>query len=158
MTVSDWAAWIGAVTGVMALVWEIIRWSREGPRLLVRTCATMRVYPDDDPRLVLMAWVTNSGSTTVTVTSCTLHTFPTWLRRWRMRPEKSFVVWTNLVGPNLPIELQPGQQWTWGIKQDDELAQLITGGMLYVGVYHASKPTTPVLTHVSPEKPKPTDS
>lgn len=51
MTASDWAAWIGAVTGVLALAWEIVRWFSEGARLQLQTSSTMRLNTDgpNDP-------------------------------------------------------------------------------------------------------------
>ena len=162
MTASDWAAWIGAVTGVLALVWEVVRWSREGPRLLVRAASNIRIMPDPEGRTFLAVYVTNTGSVPVTLTTCAMLTFSSTLRRWRLRPARSWVSITNSLGPELPRELHPGQQWTCGIKQNHELEELVAGGRLYVAIYHAARPRRPSLVHVPPIKPvvanEPTES
>lgn len=155
MTASDWAAWTGAIAGVVALAWEIVRWWREGPRLLVRTSAYMKLMPDTDGRLLLMVWVTNVGTVTVTLTSCGMFTFSSWWTNHTFRPSRSWVFATNAVGPELPQEIQPAQQWTCGVRKDAELSTLIEAGTLYIGVYHAAAPLRPVLRRVVPEPPKP---
>jgi hypothetical protein len=156
MTGSEWAAWVGAVTGVAALTWDIVRWSTEGPRLLVRNSPTIKLHPDSDPRPILAVWVTNTGTVTVTVTSLVVLEFKSWLARRRMRPARSWVIFhlEPALGPGLPRELAPGQQWMGGVRilPGSDIASAIAAGDLYVAIYHASAPTRPVLRRVVPPK------
>ncbi len=139
MSASDWAAWTGAVAGLLALAWEVIRWRREGPRLRLHASATMRLIPDTDPRPILMVWVTNTGTSLATLTSFTLHTFPTRWSRIRFRPSQSWVTGGEFaVGGALPHELQPGQQWMAGVRQDPPFVKHVTSGQLWIGIHYAA--------------------
>lgn len=157
MTASDWAAWLGAVTGVFSLAWQIVRWYREGPRLLVRVAPNMLPYPDDGggPRVLIM--VTNIGTVTTTLTHLVLVEFSSWYSKRRFRPAKSWLTMHDpTFGHSLPHELNPGQQFMGGIRRDASLGALISGGKLHVGIYHAFAPTRPVLAHVEPSTEKET--
>ncbi len=149
-TLNTGAAWTGAVIGVVLATWEIVKWIREGPRLLLRTSSTMRFFPDSDERLILMVWVANSGTAMTTLTSFGLFTFDSWWARCRFRTGKSWIVVENVAGPLLPHELQPGQQWLGGVRQTEELAAAIAAGKLFVGVYHTGAPRRPALEPVLP--------
>ena len=97
-TLNTGAAWTGAVIGVVLATWEIVKWIREGPRLLLRTSSTMRFFPDSDERLILMVWVANSGTAMTTLTSFGLFTFDSWWARCRFRTGKSWIVVENVAG------------------------------------------------------------
>jgi hypothetical protein len=155
MTASDWAAWVGALTGVLALSWEILKWTREGARLHLQTSPTMRLAPDHDERPILMVWVTNTGSATTTLTSFALVTFHSTWDRWRFKTGKNWVVLENVVGPPLPRELAPGQQWLGGLRQDNELASVVASGKLFSAIYHTRSPKRPALGRVTPPSPRP---
>ena len=151
MSATEWAAWVGASTGVAALAWEIVRWSREGPRLLVRASPNMTVVPDTDGRYVLMVYVTNRGTMPTTLTGWGLFEFRSWNARRRMRPARNWVAMHDSeFGLPLPRELQPGQQWSGGVRQNADIGEIIAAERLYVGVYHAFEPTRPVLAHAKP--------
>jgi hypothetical protein len=138
VTASDWAAWLGAVTGVAALGWEIVRWWREGkPHLLVRSSAYLRLTPSTDRKPLLVTHVTNTGKTGVTLTTLGMFTFPSAWSRFRFRPASNWVMLNNAIGPDLPRELQPGQQWTCGFqvseghRNRDPLCRHVPGGFTY---------------------------
>jgi hypothetical protein len=114
----------------------------------------MRMVPDDDDRPLLVVYVTNTGTVAVTLTTCGMFIFPNRRARRRLRGSSNWVITNNEIGPQLPRELQPGQQWTCGFHRNDEIATAVATGGLYVGVYHAAAPLRPVLTHVSPKEPK----
>jgi hypothetical protein len=138
MTASDWAAWVGAVAGVLALGWEIVKWAREGPRLVLHTSTTMRLIPDQDDRPILAVWVNNTGTamTTLTTFAVMILDAPPW-RNWRrLKVGKNWVAIENPMGRTLPVELAPGQQWIGGVRQDAEIAEAIKTGNLHVGIYH----------------------
>jgi hypothetical protein len=95
---------------------------------MLHTSATMRLAPDDDDRLILTVWVTNTGTAVTTLTTFALIVFDSWWERWRFKVGRNWVVIENVVGPRLPQELRPGQQWMGGIRQNEELAQLVASG------------------------------
>jgi hypothetical protein len=104
MDPSDWAAWVGAVTGVAALTWEVVKWQREGPRLKVAVSASMIVIGGGEHQTpMLMAWVTNVGTMATTLTTFGFHTFASGWARLRFRPTKSWVVPVLNIG-ELPFE------------------------------------------------------
>lgn len=149
MSASDWAAWVGAVSGVVALGWEVVKWTREGPRLRLRTSPSIRVVPDQDGRLILAVWVTNTGTAMTTLTTFALIVFKSRWRRWRTKPGQNWVVLENPVGQTLPFELRPGQQWMGGVRLEPKIATAVASGKLYAAIYH-SLGKRPVTTLVRP--------
>jgi hypothetical protein len=152
MDASDWAAWVGAVTGVLALTWEVVKRFREGPRLKISTSASMMaVGGGHNQRPMLMVWVTNVGSMRSTLTTFSLHRFPNAWAKARFRPSQSWVVPHLNVG-TLPHELAPGQQWVGAVEQREDTAAEINQGDLYVGIYDAFH-RRPTLAKIIPPSP-----
>jgi hypothetical protein len=102
-----------------------------------------------DPRFeekdIVIVSVTNRGDAPTMITHLVLLELPTWWRRIRRRPTRTFIVPNpQLKGypPNIPGELAPGKIWTGVIrKRQDYISDLHTG-RFYVGVYgsHRDKP------------------
>ena len=84
VTARDFAVWLGALIGVLALGREVIRWLRERPHLDIRARANMSVVPDSLGRPVVCVSVTNTGTAPTTITMLMALEFTTWFRR---RPE-----------------------------------------------------------------------
>ncbi len=149
VTARHFAAWLGALVGVVALGRVIIRWLRERPHLDIRARANMSVVPDALGRPIVCVSVTNTGTASTTITMLMGLEFTTWLRRVCFRPERTWVVLIDpALGQPLPRELQPGQQWTSGIRQTHEINRLVARGSLYLGIHRAGSYRRPTLAHV----------
>jgi hypothetical protein len=105
MSVSDYAAWWGAVIATIVLAWDIIKWRSRGPRL--RTLISRR----DSQELEFRVFVSNTGDQAATIESVMLKCFERrlWIFRKRMDLHHVF----SLSGSNgfPPLTLQPGEPW-----------------------------------------------
>jgi hypothetical protein len=109
----------------------------------------MPVVPEALGRPILGVWVTNTGTAPATITMLVALEFTTRLRRARFRPARSWNVAIDpALGPPLPCELLPGQQWIGGIRQNPEINRLVARRSLYLGIYRADSRGRPVLAHV----------
>ena len=109
----------------------------------------MPAVPDALGRPILCVWVTNTGTAPTTITTLIALEFTTWLHRVRFRPARSWVVpIDSALGHPLPHELQPGQQWTGGIRQNHEINRMVARNSLYLGIYRAGSHGRPALAHV----------
>jgi hypothetical protein len=145
MSATDWAAWTGAITGVAALLWDIVSaWTER--RLSVRAAHDIVVTPNFDRRFIA-AYVANAGRLPVTITTLALVEYKDLWHRLRRRPGKNWVLVNNSLGPDLPVELQPGQQWMGGFPQTG-FEELLDAGRLYVAVYHALSGNRPTIVRV----------
>jgi hypothetical protein len=72
MNATDLAAWVGAVTGVCTIAWDIYKWVTSGPKLAVQVRKGMVLVPDpqsEENRYVQIS-VQNNGTAATTITTC----------------------------------------------------------------------------------------
>lgn len=98
---TDIAAWIGAIAGVAALVWQIATWRKSSHNVKVTSTMSWFTYPDgslsDD---VVCVTARNVGAGPVTVTSWGIRLGPT---------REDMVVFRPLpLAATLPHRLEPG--------------------------------------------------
>lgn len=141
MIATEAAAWWGAITGSLVLVWDIFKWSRSGARLSVTATANMQYLPPGSAKLeeqnYVVVVVSNRGDNKTTLTHLVgMHYKNSLLRILRRKPTTSFFVPTQS-GKQLPYQLSPGDQWTGMIEQNEKLERMMED-VLYVGVYHSS--------------------
>jgi len=126
MTVTDVLAIIGAVTGITgtllglgALIWDFYKWKfSEKVRLQVSAISgfTTTVNPNDN---LLSITVTNIGKVPTTIKILSFHGFDS-KKELKNRNGKDISVNLNpmyATGP-LPYRLEPGNDWTGSINQD----------------------------------------
>lgn len=141
VTASELAAWWGAGTATLVLVWDVVKWRRSGPQLQISAnphMKTIAALPGALPnaRYVLVKVVNNGDRRTTLTHFCGAH-FPRRLRLPREKPDLQFVVPTNkFFGAELPHELEPGSYWQGGILEN-QLEEKPTGRW-YVGVVHSA--------------------
>jgi hypothetical protein len=128
LTTTDVLAIIGAVTGIigtiaglLALGWDYYKW-RYAERVLLRVWATPGFVSTSDPRRTpfIMVSVTNIGKIPTTLKIISLHGFES---KWGMRKrngKKAAIVPTPLYS-QLPVRLEPGNDWGDGVSQDSEV-------------------------------------
>lgn len=132
MTITEIAAWVGALSGLGSLTWNIYLKLTAGPRLTVSAFAGMvlRPSPSGDPTFLKIT-VCNTGTALTTLTGVTFHTYnPKWARckgsasciypkwaKWKSALPASVVFDSFFQGKKLPFKLEVGSEWTALIKQ-----------------------------------------
>jgi len=150
MDSSTLAAWWGAITGSLALAWEMFRWHQSGPKLLVAASPNMQVVRPGlgvDEEIFISVSVRNVGDAATTITHFMGVTYAGWFNHLRRKRAGLFIVTTGSDSP-LPHRLEPGATWSGTVKQKEALLALKKkGDMLYIGVKH-SMHEKPVLVRV----------
>jgi hypothetical protein len=147
-TLTDVAAWWGAVLATFVLGWDVYKWfHRTHLRVTVRP--NMLVLGETPPRFHVTVEVVNDGEQPVTLTHVLgEHCESTW-QRVRRKPKASFFVRT-VDAPELPHLLEPGARWISSFPQDGLLKY--GRGTLHVGIGHAAA-NRPILRRLDPLKP-----
>ena len=120
------AAWWGAVTGTLVLVWDIVKWARDGARVHVEIqtgmVSTGGGLDDDDEETArtqyILVTAVNRGDQPTTITNLLVHQFAS---RWKQFRKKGRTFFTLPMGPSggtaIPHVLQPGTKWIGTLKQ-----------------------------------------
>jgi hypothetical protein len=136
MTASDAAAWWGAVVATLVFVWELFKWTRSGPRLVVKATPNMIEVAGgvagEEPRVFVEA--VNRGDTATVLTHLVGYVYAGRISQLLRRRAGAFAVVTNGMGPQLPFRLEPGARWTGGIDQADLRSKFGSKGYLRCGV------------------------
>lgn len=151
MNATDTAAWIGAVTGIGGLIWNIFVQFRAGGRLDVSVNSGMMRIPDHqkDARYVV-ARVRNVGTAKTTITNMALGKYDSWWARKRMNRSWAAVAPSPSTAQPLPYKLDVGEEWTGMITQTEDLNKLIASDKLWCEIYHSFS-SRPVLIHIPPK-------
>ena len=139
MNATEWAAWIGGVTGVGGLVWDFYKWKTAGPKLKVEARAGIRLIstPRDDGTYVTVN-ACNVGSAATTITNLAFSaTPPLWKRLWRKKPLGEYVVISPSPSQPIPHKLDVGEKWFGMAIQDETVDKLLAAGNLWCLVYHS---------------------
>lgn len=137
-SISDFAAWWGAIVATLALVWNIVVALRDGPRVTVRAVPDMQIFPKDPitgDKTYVSVTAVNRGNAPTTITHfCGYYSKNLWSRLFGKRQE--FMIMTNpLLGKDVPYVLRPGEEWSSMADENDMLKKL-GAGYLYLGVLH----------------------
>jgi hypothetical protein len=142
MSVTDAAAWWGALTATLVLVWDIYKWKITGPIVNVSVSPNMKFHGDvpnplRDETFVVVE-VTNTGDRATTLTLLTAVHYRSVFRRFRRKSDGMLIIQDPpLTGPLLHV-LKPGQRWLGSIVQKEDIEQMSRDGYLYCGVHHSS--------------------
>lgn len=157
MSTTDVAAWWGAIVSTLAIVWDIIKWSRSGPCINVRASPNMIVIGGspllgDDKKYVSVE-VINTGDQKTTITHMVVSYFSSLWTLLRGNADKDFFIATPaLTAVSLPHGIAPGERWSGSLIQDQEIERLSRSGWLYVGVFHTSAKKAVLHRIVIPQK------
>jgi len=140
-SISDYAAWWGAIIATLALIWNIIRAIRSGPRIYVRATPNMKVFPEDSitkGKTYISVTAVNRGNAPTTITHfCGFYTNNLWnlIRRKRQHfitnPHPS-------TGKTIPYVLSPGEEWS-NLADQKDIQEKMGNGYLYIGIIHNQK-------------------
>ena len=142
MSATDVAAWIGALTGTGALLWDIFKWVHSGARLKVSAAPNMTGVGGTalllGDKTCVTVEATNIGQSKTTITHVVGIQYKSlWHRLARRKPLTTIVVLNPSPG-KLPCVLDAGERWIGMIEQNEELERMSREGYLYVGVYHST--------------------
>ena len=137
MGATEWAAWVGACTGVAGVGWNIYLKLSSGPKLHVRAISGMVLVPSapGNPEY-LPVIVTNKGTAATTITNVGLCTYDSRWKSFRRRSSQQFVI-VNYQGTQLPVKLETGEQWRILMSQDEKFRELLSSGELWVSIFHS---------------------
>lgn len=151
MNATDFAAWWGAIAATLAIVWDVIKWSRGGPVIKVNANPNMVLTGSPSVRAnkekYIFVEVTNTGDQKTTITHFASYYYESYWSYLRGKADQSFAVVVPAMGPGLPFGIAPGERWVGGMIQDAEIEGLSRTGRLCVGIYHSSA-NKPVLRRV----------
>jgi hypothetical protein len=123
MEASVLAAWWGAITGTLALIWEMFTWFRKGPRLRLMATSDMQIVIPGvglDKTLHISVTVRNVGDSATTLTHFCGISYSGWFNRLRRKRSGLFVITTGAESP-IPFKLGAGETWSGMALQDDVL-------------------------------------
>ena len=151
MNASDIAAWFGAVTGSLALLWDIIKWSKAGARLRISVSPDMTALGEAKALIgketCAFVEANNIGDAKTTITHLVAFYYRSRFRRLlRLKPSRIFFVPDPAPG-RLPHVLDKGERWVGMITQDEDLVKMNQDGFLFCGVYHSTS-ERPVLARL----------
>ncbi|MCZ7566366.1 MAG: hypothetical protein M5U08_23315 [Burkholderiales bacterium] len=151
MSASEIAAWVGAATGSLALLWDIIKWSKTGPRIAVTAAPNMTGYGAAELILgnkpCVLVEACNVGDGKTTITHLVGFYYDSWLKRlFRRKPTTSIAVLDPSPG-KVPHVLDKGERWVGMMEQNEELIRMSQDGYLFCGVYHSTS-KRPVLARL----------
>jgi hypothetical protein len=108
MNPTQLAAWVGAVTGVAGLGWNIYLKLSSGPKLTVLPLADVAVIPASpgDPKFISVS-VTNQGTPPTTITGFGLCVYNSWWAAKRRKGSQYFGVENS----QIPMKLEVGAEW-----------------------------------------------
>jgi hypothetical protein len=157
MKAETWVAIYAAVIGTSAFMLNLKAWWDSGPKLRVSLISDGIIIgggPGVDETDLVIVTVINRGDAPTMVTNLCLFEMPSWWRRWRFRPIKSYVIPNpQLKGypPNVPSDLEPAKKWTGALRQRPDVIPDMRTGSFYVGLY-ASHRDRPYLKRVPKKK------
>jgi hypothetical protein len=151
MSATDIAAWIGAITGTLVLIWDVYKWMQTGPKVKVSAAPNMVAYGSAmtilGDKSNIMVEVTNTGDGKTTIAHLVGFFYASQLRKWlRRKPHRTMFVPDPGSG-QLPHVIHPGERWIGAMDQSDDLIKMSNDGALYVGVLHSTQ-KRPVLARV----------
>lgn len=137
MNVTEWAAWVGAVTGLVGLGWNVYLKLSSGHRIIVSAWADMVQAPSraGNPRFLRIT-VQNIGTVPTTLTNVTFHAYQSKSAARKQRAEWN-VVMNAHQGPKLPRVLGIGEEWSTVMQQDARLDDALNEGHLWCAVHHS---------------------
>ena len=115
-TATDCAAWVGAITGCVALGFEVWKYFREGPRIELWVARNMTAEELQPPANdVLLVTATNTGDADTTITHGYIQQSSDFLglfrKKWLGGTWRSVVIGPRPRLLDYPAVVEPGKQW-----------------------------------------------
>ena len=132
-TWTDIAAWWGAGLATLVLVWDVFKWVRTGPRIIMRALPNMTQFPSvpGTPDKNIFVEISNNGDASTTLKGLGVFHYDSF-SKWVFRKASCQGV-VNVPNPNFPLPrpLEPGTMWQ-GFLDQEPLMDMLKSGWLYV--------------------------
>ena len=143
-SLSDLAAWWGAVVATIVLGWDVYKWKMDGPKLTMRVSPNMLVVgdPTREGKKWVSVTITNVGNRPTTLKGIGIEHYDSLLNRLR-RQTKLAAVFPNPSDKHpLPRILNPGDEWCGLIPQERvdkglSLEEMAKNGYLMISASHS---------------------
>ena len=129
-----------ALVATAVLIFNVVKWLRSGPRLMIRANPNTMFFNDPDPqregKTFIFVKVANVGSTPTTITAFGLAHFRNRWDQLLKKPDKLFAIVVPQAAQHLPLPhvLKVGEEWLGIIEQTPEIDQLAKNGLLYADI------------------------
>ena len=134
------AAWWGAIIATSILLWDVYKWKRRGPNVVLRVQGDMNCMEGN--QALPGTWLTfrgaNVGDRPTTLENVTIQSYPNLWARIRSKPDKSYWIPKPGFYENFPYKLEPGETWNGRVEQDAELNAKANEGYLVCCLHHSS--------------------
>ena len=137
-SLTDVVAWVGALTGTAGLAWDIFKWHKSGPRLVVTTnLQLIQLVPLPGTPVVqrIAVCVHNRGSAPTTLTALSFEYWPSTRSRLLRRAPETF--YAPLPWTDPPAPLEPGGEWTTFVVPNAIVERARTSGILMCLIEHS---------------------
>lgn len=121
-----------AVLSTFIAVWEILKWHARNS-VSIKCKPNMVFVPSSDDKKKIITNVTNRGDRPTTITNYLAYYWPSRVDKVFKRNMKSFIIKSD----NIPMIIQPGEQWVGLSNQDEKMEKMAKEGLLYMGITHS---------------------
>lgn len=141
LSITEIAAWWGAIIATSLLVWDIYKWKTSGPRVGVEVFPNRIIVGDPirEGKTYIGVKVINTGSRPTTISNLCMQHYSTYWSLFRKKPDESMVVANPGIPHPIPYVLQPGTIWDGLIHQDDSVVEMATQGYLICELFISNK-------------------
>jgi hypothetical protein len=138
MSLTEWAAWVGASSGLCSLLWNVYTKLSSGPKLRMTTTPNIRKWPETKKgEHYITARVQNIGTAKTTLTNMCFATYSSSWKRLRRQPTGNWVVISSSQAQPIPFGLDVGEEWTGFAIQEKDIQQILDAGKLWCEIYHS---------------------
>ena len=140
---TSFVAWWGAIVATLVFLWDIYKWLKSGPSVVVSAQPNMQTFGGLTQSLggtnYVVVEAVNKGNKKTTITHLVGYHYSSFIKRLlKKRSAAFFVANTGLTQP-LPHILEPGERWLGIIEQNEDLEKMARQGYLYCGISHSLK-------------------
>jgi hypothetical protein len=156
MAASEIAAWWGAIIATALLVWDIIKWSREGARLDLSVIPNMEAVGmialgQKKGTTYISIRIRNYGNLPTTITNIGFKHFKNRFDFIRRHPSSQWLIPLPAFAKPLPCIVAPGEIWDGAAIQDSQVEKLMANGLLVCYVWHSTS-NKPIYSRIKPKK------
>jgi hypothetical protein len=138
-TLTDIAAWWGAATGTLVLLWDVFKWHHRGAAVSIEVNST-KVHPETTTRhetISMRVSVMNNGAQPTTITGFIGHWYRSEWSAWWKRPTETFGVLFHSGATDELGVIGTGEAWN-GSLSTRKLQFPLKKGHLALGVFHTA--------------------
>jgi hypothetical protein len=139
-TISEVAAWWGAILATIVLFWDIYKWRTSGPLISLSCSANSQIVGghQNEKKIFIVVKARNTGGSSTTITNLTLKYYKTFAHAlFRIPDEQSVVINPGLPYP-LPHTLVAGSIWDGMINQTKKIEEQAVHGYLYCELHYSN--------------------